>query len=171
MIKSSTLCKFLFLSFTRSDPAHQFRWLSPTGKQLYPHPQGTGWCTLKGPPRPGHLPGDRPVAQTPVPSRPTLRTPGQIILRTPPTRPPPLMILSNQQTSNPLRSRSQEMLRYLQASGQHNEYFLISENNYFCFKNKVLLTLHHQFTLYSSSQRYFMLSMKKNSPSFIFDSF
>lgn len=76
MDMSSTLCKLLFLSFTRNDPVHQFQWLSPTGRQLYPHPQGTGWCTLKGPPRPGLLPGDRLVAQTPVHSLPTPRTPG-----------------------------------------------------------------------------------------------
>lgn len=76
MDMSSTLCKLLFLSFTRNDPVHQFQWLSPTGRQLYPHPQGTGWCTLKDPPRPGLLPGDRLVAQTPVHSPPTPRTPG-----------------------------------------------------------------------------------------------
>lgn len=139
MDMSSTLCKLLFLSFTRNDPVHQFQWLSPTGRQLYPHPQGTGWCTLKGPPRPGLLPGDRLVAQTPVRSPPTPRTPGQITLRTPPTQPLLLMILSNQQTSNLLRSRSKEMLKYLQDSGQHKEFFLISENNYFCLKTKCSL--------------------------------
>lgn len=72
----STPCNFLFLSFTRNDPVHQSQWLSPTGRRPYPHPQGTGWCTLIGQPQPELLPGDRPVAQTPVPSQPTPRTPG-----------------------------------------------------------------------------------------------